>query len=216
MNVPDSQSVHSGGQETRSRILAVSRDLFSQLGFDGTSIRAIASSAGTNIASINYHFKTKENLFWQVLAASFLEGESACRELSQASVSLEEFALKVYDHFCLENTVIRNTMKLIMSERLALPEDSEFAQLLAMNSFGPPGGKYFAAFITVEVGPNVPQEKIIWGVKTIFGTIVHWATVCRSTHIQVISQTRPYLTPEQFREDVRHVVRSTIQYISRT
>jgi len=43
-------------------------NLFSEQGFDGTSTREIARAAGVNEAIIFRHFKTKEDLYWAVLA----------------------------------------------------------------------------------------------------------------------------------------------------
>ena len=37
--------------------------LFSTKGFEGTSVREIASDAGVNVAMINYYFESKEKLF---------------------------------------------------------------------------------------------------------------------------------------------------------
>ena len=43
-------------------ILEVAEQLFSEIGFDGTSIRAIAKKASINIAMISYYFGSKEKL----------------------------------------------------------------------------------------------------------------------------------------------------------
>src|SRR5690348_7129302 len=50
--------------------------LFSTKGFEGTSVRDIASDAGVNVAMINYYFGSKEKLFESVVEhrASFLKG----------------------------------------------------------------------------------------------------------------------------------------------
>jgi len=50
--------------------------LFSAKGFEGTSVREIASDAGVNVAMINYYFTSKENLFKSVVEyrAMFLTG----------------------------------------------------------------------------------------------------------------------------------------------
>lgn len=47
---------------TRDKILAAARELFEEKGFDVTSVREIAAAAGVNVALINYHFGSKENL----------------------------------------------------------------------------------------------------------------------------------------------------------
>ena len=50
-------------EDTRERILQSSRKLFAEKGFDMTSVRDITSDAGCNVASVNYHFGGKENLY---------------------------------------------------------------------------------------------------------------------------------------------------------
>ncbi|MBN2350197.1 MAG: TetR/AcrR family transcriptional regulator [Bacteroidales bacterium] len=47
---------------TKDKILKAAEKLFYQNGIDRTSIKDIAKESGTNIAALNYHFKTKENL----------------------------------------------------------------------------------------------------------------------------------------------------------
>ena len=48
--------------EKQIHILKVSEELFSKNGFDGTSVRMIAKTAGINIAMISYYFGSKERL----------------------------------------------------------------------------------------------------------------------------------------------------------
>src|SRR5882724_7419233 len=49
-------------KDTRSRILDVAEELFSEQGFDRVSIRDITKNARVNLAAINYHFGSKEDL----------------------------------------------------------------------------------------------------------------------------------------------------------
>lgn len=50
------------GDETRARILAVAMDAFARDGFDGTSVRSIASRCGLSDAAVFYYFPTKRHL----------------------------------------------------------------------------------------------------------------------------------------------------------
>jgi TetR/AcrR family transcriptional regulator, regulator of cefoperazone and chloramphenicol sensitivity len=62
----------SGPSEyTRNNILKAAVALFAERGCDGTSIRAIVSKARVNQAAINYHFKGKEGLYFEVLKVAF-------------------------------------------------------------------------------------------------------------------------------------------------
>lgn len=56
------QTSRSGADETREALIQAGLTLFGRDGFAATSTRAIAAMAGTNIASIAYHFGSKEGL----------------------------------------------------------------------------------------------------------------------------------------------------------
>jgi TetR/AcrR family transcriptional regulator, regulator of cefoperazone and chloramphenicol sensitivity len=56
---------------TRQNIMKAAIALFAERGYDGTSIRAIVSKARVNQAAINYHFKGKEGLYFEVLKVAF-------------------------------------------------------------------------------------------------------------------------------------------------
>jgi AcrR family transcriptional regulator len=56
-----------GRVATKARILAATEKLFVIHGFDATSLRAITTEAGVNLAAVNYHFGSKEELFALVL-----------------------------------------------------------------------------------------------------------------------------------------------------
>ena len=51
---------------TKDRILGAADELFAQHGFAGTSLRQVTSRADVNIAAVNYHFGSKENLVNEV------------------------------------------------------------------------------------------------------------------------------------------------------
>ena len=51
---------------TKDRILGAAEELFAQHGFAGTSLRQVTSRADVNIAAVNYHFGSKENLVNEV------------------------------------------------------------------------------------------------------------------------------------------------------
>ena len=51
---------------TKDRILGAAEELFAQHGFAGTSLREVTGRADVNIAAVNYHFGSKENLVNEV------------------------------------------------------------------------------------------------------------------------------------------------------
>ena len=54
-------------QGTRNQIMEAAGKLFAANGLEKTSTREITDAAGTNVASVNYHFGSKENLFKEVV-----------------------------------------------------------------------------------------------------------------------------------------------------
>lgn len=57
--------------DTRTAILTAARGVFAQKGFEGTSIREVATAARVNNAMIYYFFKDKSDLYRSVIAYSF-------------------------------------------------------------------------------------------------------------------------------------------------
>src|SRR5260221_14587037 len=56
-----------GATVTKDRILDAAEALFMEHGFEATSLRAITAAGDVNLAAVNYHFGTKEELFQAVL-----------------------------------------------------------------------------------------------------------------------------------------------------
>jgi AcrR family transcriptional regulator len=59
-------------EDTRSRIQEVALELFTEQGYEATSLREIAERLGVTKAALYYHFKTKDEI-----AASFLDDRAA-------------------------------------------------------------------------------------------------------------------------------------------
>jgi AcrR family transcriptional regulator len=67
MVVPRHNKDNSPPKKTvQLRLLDVAESLFAEKGFDGTSIRELAAAADCNVASVNYYFTSKENLYREV------------------------------------------------------------------------------------------------------------------------------------------------------
>ncbi|KRG42831.1 TetR family transcriptional regulator [Stenotrophomonas panacihumi] len=70
---------------TKDRILGAAEELFAQHGFAGTSLRLVTSHADVNIAAVNYHFGSKENLVNEVFRRRMDEMTAArLHQLEQA------------------------------------------------------------------------------------------------------------------------------------
>jgi AcrR family transcriptional regulator len=58
-------------ENTRDAIVKAAVRLFAEKGFQGTSVRDIIVKARVNQAAINYHFKSKDGLYLEVLKTAF-------------------------------------------------------------------------------------------------------------------------------------------------
>lgn len=86
---------------TRERIVAAAIALFSELSFDGATTRGIAARAGVTQPLLNYHFRSKEELWhaavdsvFETLEATLTERALGLRgvdELTQAKLLVREF-----------------------------------------------------------------------------------------------------------------------------
>src|SRR5260370_14585910 len=60
--------MNDNGSTTKDRILDAAERLFAIQGFEATSLRAITTDAGVNLAAVNYHFQSKDALLRAVIA----------------------------------------------------------------------------------------------------------------------------------------------------
>ena len=73
---------------TKDRILGAAEELFAQFGFAGTSLRQVTSRADVNIAAVNYHFGSKENLVNEVFRRRM--DEMSAQRLSQLRTAVAQ------------------------------------------------------------------------------------------------------------------------------
>jgi AcrR family transcriptional regulator len=78
-----------GGASTRERILDVALDLFTDQGFDATSMREIAERLHISKPAIYYHFASKEEILMALHMRLHEFGKAALAQLADQNVTLE-------------------------------------------------------------------------------------------------------------------------------
>jgi AcrR family transcriptional regulator len=58
---------------TQWRLLVAAEELFAEHGFAGTSVRDITTEAGANVAAVNYHFGSKQQLYQKLFELRLAE-----------------------------------------------------------------------------------------------------------------------------------------------
>ena len=106
------------------RIVEAALERFLREGVDGASLRAIASDAGTSIGMVYYYFKTKDDLFFAVVEATYrLLLDDLARACDPALPPIERIR-RIYRRVAAvtdrESQVIRLVIRevLVSSERL--------------------------------------------------------------------------------------------------
>jgi TetR/AcrR family transcriptional regulator len=103
MAATDARVTRPSADATRSRILDAALDLFADLSFDGATTRQIAAHAEVSQPSLNYHFRTKEEL-WRATVdrlfsqlneamANRLDGLRGVDPVTTAKLVMREFIL---------------------------------------------------------------------------------------------------------------------------
>jgi AcrR family transcriptional regulator len=64
--MPGDRPLLTKGAQAKARIISEAETLFNRQGFDGASMRDIASAAEMQPASVYYYFESKEELLWAV------------------------------------------------------------------------------------------------------------------------------------------------------
>jgi AcrR family transcriptional regulator len=68
-------------EDTKTALLDAAKQLVLERGYAGVSVRELTAAAGTNIASVSYHFGSREKLLNQAVLEYFLEWSDRVAEV---------------------------------------------------------------------------------------------------------------------------------------
>ena len=86
--------------DKKTHIINTAIELFAEKGFEGTSIRDIATKADVNVAMINYYFGSKEKLFESMLEQKAAYTRGALEEIvTDKSLSEIEKLDRIIDNY---------------------------------------------------------------------------------------------------------------------
>ena len=168
-------------RDTRSRILDVAEELFGERGLDRVSIRDITREAEVNLASINYHFGSKEDLIAAVferrvvpvnkarLAALDVVEKSAGKKIPKLEAILEAFIRPA-----LQSALKPSKGGTAFSKLFGrcLSEPSPEVEALLKRQFEPLVERMDAAL--KKALPHLSRSEIFWCLKFTYGALHHW------------------------------------------
>ncbi len=167
-------------KDTRSRILDVAELLFSENGVDRVSIRDITTKARVNLAAINYHFGSKEDLIAAVFERRIvpmnearLAALDAVERVSPTGPRLEDI-LESFIRPTIQHSGGTTAGGKAFSRLFGrcLSEPSPEIEALLKRQFEPLSERLNAALI--KALPKLSRSDIFWRLKFTFGALHHW------------------------------------------
>ena len=160
---------------TKERILHAAEDLFAQHGFAGTSLRQVTSRADVNIAAVNYHFGSKENLVHEVFKHRM--DEMSEKRLSQLSKALEkdssdlEAILMAFIQPALALTLDRHGGSFVRVLARAYAEKNDGLRNFLSENYG----QVLRAFAQAIAHclPNLSKEELYWRMDFMAGSLTY-------------------------------------------
>lgn len=198
---------------TKAKILTESHKLFADKGYNGVSVREIATKCDVNVAAINYHFQNKENLYVEVFKQSIMDTHNDIQKIydNLPSKNIVDFTLQVYEHFVTHSEDLRMSFKMVLSP---VQFDRSFEDLLSEYP-GPPGGLIMHQCIMQEY-PDAAEEDVKWAVRVIFSLVMHKAILtCNSSICSQLSEHQEF-DEHTFSEDLRRTVKVIIKDIQKS
>lgn len=83
-------------QQTRAKVLAAARRLFSEHGYEGATIRDIAAAAGMSTGAVFANFTDKSDLFLEIMGQDMGALLEAMREAAAKGRGVEDILLKMF------------------------------------------------------------------------------------------------------------------------
>lgn len=165
---------------TKERILEAAEQLFIQRGFSATSLRAITSAAGVNLAAVNYHFHSKEGLLeavvhWRIAPVNQEQLKRLEQLEARAGVetpSVEEI-LEAYLAPVLTTRQDRPGVPRLVGRLYGEPHS--LVHPLLERAFGDLRRRFLATLIRAVPGED--PEELSWRFYFTIGAMVHMVTL---------------------------------------
>src|SRR5262245_16087330 len=178
VRVAEPPSAADAEDGTRERILRTAEWLFAERGFNGVSMRELAAEAQVNIASIGYHFESKEGLLSEVyrrhcepMIEERLRGLKAALPLpgkARLSAIVEAFVRPALQQVEVEEGETFIRLRAVLSG-----ENSELLEKLVAENFDQSSTAFIDALC--ELLPHLSRTDICWRFHFLLGTIYYTA-----------------------------------------
>ena len=166
--------------DTRTRILDAAEALFAAHGFEATTMRMITAAAKANLASVNYHFGSKESLVEEVFRRRLgaITGRMLARldELESAADDGVIRPSKIVEAFfgeamCAAADEARGGKVFMRLFGRTLTEPNEFVRNFLKREYAVAVERYKQSLFRAL--PGVNPEEIVWRLHFMLGATAH-------------------------------------------
>ena len=165
-------------EDARARLIDVAIKLFAEKGYEGTSVRDLATAAGVNVAAVSYHFGSKDELYHEALRACL----APCGEMRERMQKHLDAALKNRSRKAAEEALrgcIQDFLEVLVSpaarhSHLVMREQSEGKQRFepVIREFFQPVGSILREVISM-LAPGLPEMRVFMVISGIIGQCLH-------------------------------------------
>ena len=165
-------------EDARARLIDAAIKLFADKGYEGTSVRDLATAAGVNVAAVSYHFGSKDELYHEALRACL----APCGEMRERMQKHLDAALKNRSRKAAEEALrgcIQDFLEVLVSpaarhSHLVMREQSEGKQRFepVIREFFQPVGSILREVISM-LAPGLPEMRVFMVISGIIGQCLH-------------------------------------------
>ena len=170
---------HQQNDLARERLLDKAEILFAQRGYHAVTVREITKAATCNLASVNYHFGNKKNLYLDVFCfrwvprakglQKFFRDSLSTKEVSAPAVVIQALA-RAFLEGPLSDEARQRHFQLMAREMSQPTEAFEFVANHVMQPFFNELADMFETFVPGEL----PRERLVLKIISIFSIVLHF------------------------------------------
>ena len=174
----DKDRAEKGNSEVRQRILDAAANLLAENGYDRTSVRDITKLACCNVASVNYYFGGKDNLYLEVcrqrltlLRQVRIEGINSVMNRSDRKVTIEELIRGFAEAF-FKPLTDKNTGKTLMQLMWREMVEPHLPERMFLEEVVNPITRTFTGAMK-KVCPKLSDNEILLSIESIIAQLIH-------------------------------------------
>jgi len=184
---------------TKQRILDTAESLFMEHGFEATSLRSITAAAGVNLAAVNYHFGSKEELFQSVLTRRLDPMNHARlalltrleREAGPHALSCDKILTALFvPALALARDPARGGKNFLRLLGRAYADPAPFIRQFLSTQYAQMIARFKEAF--ARALPKLPRKELSWRLHFIMAALSY--TLAGTDALKLIAELNPHAT----------------------